>query len=54
MCEEVSERAQQVIWAMQRSLPVDVLCCKPDEYERKKKEIGGVKIASQEGVDLMA
>jgi len=48
------ERAQRVIWAMRSDLPVEVLCYTPDEYERKKKEIGIVRIASQEGLDLMA
>ena len=48
------ERAQQVIWAMRSYLSVEVLCYTPDEYERKRKEIGVVKIASQEGIDLMA
>jgi len=46
-------RAQRVLWTLQTPFPVEVLCYTPEEYERKRREIGIVSIASEEGVDLL-
>jgi len=48
------ERAGEVLWALQTPFPIEVLCYTAEEYESKKHELGIVRIASQEGVDLLA
>lgn len=48
------ERAYQVIWILRTPFPIEIICYTPEEYERKKDEIGIVRIASQEGVDLLS
>ena len=45
-------RAQEVLWTLQAPFPVEVLCYTPQEYSRKKEELGIVRVASQEGLDL--
>jgi predicted nucleotidyltransferase len=45
-------RAQEVLWTLQAPFPVEVLCYTPQEYSRKKEELGIVRVASQEGVVL--
>ena len=57
----VSERFQNVRWlerpvmvilALGLSFGVDLLCYTPDEYSRKREELGIVRTASLEGVRL--
>ena len=48
------QRAPHLLWTLRVPFPIEVLCYTPEEYERKRKEIGIVRIASQEGVDLLS
>jgi hypothetical protein len=47
------QRAPQLLWSLRVPFPIEVLCYTPEEYERKKREIGIVKIASEQGLDLL-
>lgn len=47
------QRAPQLLWSLQVPFPIEVLCYTPEEYERKREEIGIVKVASEEGLDLL-
>jgi len=47
------QRAHHLLWTLRVPFPIEVLCYTPEEYERKRKEIGVVRIASEEGVDLL-
>ncbi len=47
------QRAHRLLWTLEVPFPIEVLCYTPEEYERKRKEIGVVRIASEEGVDLL-
>lgn len=47
------QRTQHLLWTLRVPFPIEVLCYTPEEYERKRKEIGVVQVASQEGVDLL-
>lgn len=47
-------RAGEVLWTLQAPFPVEVLCYTPEEYSRKKEELGIVRVASEEGIDLLA
>jgi predicted nucleotidyltransferase len=47
------QRAPQLLWSLQVPFPIEVLCYTPEEYERKRKEIGVVKVASEEGLNLL-
>jgi hypothetical protein len=46
------QRAQEVLWTLQAPFPVEVLCYTPQEYDRKRHELGIVHRAAQEGVEL--
>jgi len=46
-------RTQELLWSLRVPFPIEVLCYTPEEYERKRKEIGVVRVASQQGVDLL-
>jgi predicted nucleotidyltransferase len=48
------ERAYRVIWSLQTPFPIEVLCYTPEEFTRKKQELGIVQIACREGYDLLA
>ena len=47
------QRTAHLLSNLKVPFPIEVLCYTPEEYERKRKEIGIVRIASQEGVDLL-
>ena len=47
------ERAHRVLWTLRTPFPVELLCYTPEEFEQKKTEIGLVRIASEEGIDLL-
>jgi len=47
-------RTHQLLWTLRVPFPIEVLCYTPEEYERKRKEIGVVQLASQQGVDLLS
>lgn len=47
------QRTQHILWTLRVPFPIEVLCYTPEEYERKRKEIGIIQLASQEGVDLV-
>jgi len=46
-------RAGEVLWTLQAPFPVEVLCYTPEEYSRKKEELGIVRVATEEGLDLL-
>ncbi len=57
----VSERFRDVRWldravlvmeALDLTMGVDLLCYTPEDYERKREELGIVRTASQEGIRL--
>ncbi|MEK7404845.1 MAG: hypothetical protein AAB225_07030 [Acidobacteriota bacterium] len=50
----VLSRAGEVLWTLQAPYPVEVLRYTPEEYSRKKQELGIVRVASEEGIDLLA
>ena len=47
------QRAPQLLWTLQVPFPIEVLCYTPEEFERKREEIGIVKVASEEGLNLL-
>ncbi len=47
------QRAPQLLWDLRVPFAIEVLCYTPEEYERKRKEIGIVKLASKEGLNLL-
>jgi len=47
------ERAYRVIWSLQTPFPIEVLCYSPEEFTRKKEELGIVRTACHEGYDLL-
>jgi len=47
------QRTHHLIWTLRVPFAIEVLCYTPGEYERKRKEIGIVRLASEEGVDLL-
>ena len=47
------QRTPHLLWTLRVPFPVEVLCYTPEEYERKRKEIGIVRVASEEGMDLL-
>lgn len=47
------QRTHHLLWTLRVPFPIEVLCYTPEEYERKRKEIGVVRVASEEGVDLL-
>jgi predicted nucleotidyltransferase len=47
------QRAARLLWTLRVPFPIDALCYTPEEYERKRKEIGIVKVASKEGLNLL-
>lgn len=47
------ERPVRVMEECDIHLPVELLCYTPDEYERKRQELGIVRTASEEGIDLL-
>ena len=47
------ERAHRLLWTLQVPFPIEVLCYTPEEFERKREEIGIVKAASEEGLNLL-
>ncbi len=48
------ERAARVYRECDIRQPVELLCYTPEEYARKRGELGIVRAASEEGVDLLA
>ena len=48
------QRAHQVLWTMRSPFAIEILCYTPEEFERKRKEIGIARIAAEEGVDLLS
>lgn len=47
------QRAPHLLWTLRVSFPIEVLCYTPEEYERKIREIGIVKVASEKGLNLL-
>ncbi len=47
------ERAPKLLWNLQVPFPIEVLCYTPEEFARKREEIGIVKVASEEGLNLL-
>ena len=48
-----TQRAHRILWTLRVPFPIEVLCYTPEEYERKRKEMGVVRVASEEGIDLL-
>ncbi len=48
------DRAPDIYWKWNLDYPVDILCYTPKEFERKKKLIGIVKIAVDEGIPIIS
>ena len=46
------DRSVRVVEALDLSFGVDLLCYTPEEYERKREELGIVQTASREGIKL--
>lgn len=47
------DRGVQVLTAIGAPFAMDVLCYTPEEFERKRNEIGIVRTAIAEGIDLI-
>lgn len=48
------QRTPHLLWTLRVPFPIEALCYTPEEYERKRIEMGVVRVASEEGVDLLA
>ncbi|MFQ5891105.1 MAG: nucleotidyltransferase domain-containing protein [Gemmatimonadota bacterium] len=48
------DRAVRVIEDCDVRFGVELLCYTPEEYEQKREELGIVRTASREGIDLLA
>lgn len=48
------ERGFRILWSLKTPLPLDLLCYTPEEFQRKREEIGVVRTACEEGVDLVS
>jgi len=46
------ERASTLLADLDLALPTDVLCYTPEEFARKRRELGIVSLALKEGVRL--
>ena len=46
------ERASGLLAELEPSFPVDVLCYTPEEFARKRRELGIVSLALEEGMAL--
>ncbi len=48
------EERSAKIYFLKRKIPaaMDILCYTPEEFEKKKKQIGIVKIAVEEGIEI--
>ncbi|HEV8131984.1 MAG TPA: nucleotidyltransferase domain-containing protein [Acidobacteriota bacterium] len=46
------ERASRLITDLNLSLPADILCYTPEEFARKRRELGTVSLALSEGIRL--
>lgn len=45
--------AGEVPWTLRASFAPDVLCYTPEEFRRKREELGVVRIAAEQGGDLL-
>jgi predicted nucleotidyltransferase len=46
------ERASRILAELDSPIPVDVLCYTPEEFARKRRELGIVSLALKEGMAL--
>ena len=47
------DRAYRVLMDIDIDMGVDILCYTPKEFEEKKKELGIVQVAVEEGIELV-
>ncbi|MEK6954645.1 MAG: nucleotidyltransferase domain-containing protein [Candidatus Micrarchaeota archaeon] len=46
------ERLQLAYGSLSHPFPADIICLTPEEYERKRHEIGIINIAAKEGIKV--